>query len=93
MATMSPCPFLVNYTIGGIIIVIIWITVTSIFIRIRCCVATKLQEGGQNILFLFGTLTIIGQIFGGILAFFIVDFYRLLKDLEPCQKASDVCGN
>ena len=92
MATMSPCPFLVNYTIGGIIIITFWILVTSIFIRIRWCVATKLQECGQNILFVFGLLTIIGQIVGGVLAFVIVDVYRVFLELSPCQKASDICG-
>jgi riboflavin transporter 2 len=91
IAVMSPCPILVNYRIGAIIIVIFWIAITSIFIRIRCCIATRLQECGQNILYIFGTLTIIGQFFGGILAFLIVDVYRLLKDLAPCQRIEDVC--
>ena len=91
VAIMSPCPIFVNYSIGGIIMVMCWIFASSIFIRIRCCIASKLQECGSNTLFIFGSFTIIGQVIGGVLAFFIVDVYRLLIDLPPCQKASDYC--
>lgn len=91
-AAMSPCPILVHHNIGSILIISIWIIVTSIFVRIRCCVAIRLKACGENFLFIFGILTIVGQMIGGILSFVLVDIYRLFKDLPACQTVQNVCS-
>ena len=85
IAFSSPCPIFVNSSAGGVIIVIIWILLNSLFMRIRCLISTTLETHGQKMLFLCGYANITGQIIGGILIFGIVDTLRLLKEKEKCS--------
>ncbi|CAF0857696.1 unnamed protein product, partial [Brachionus calyciflorus] len=56
----------------------------SMFMRIRCLVATRLERFGERVLLILGTLTMTGQIFGGLIIFVIVNIYEMLKDKPIC---------
>ena len=89
---MSPCPPLLDNWFGSTIMVIAWIGAQNTFMRVRCCVAARLEECGQRTLLLLGGCTVFGQIIGGIITFLLVDTYRLFKDVPPCQSAIEFCA-
>ena len=60
--------------------------------RVRCCVAARLEECGQKVLLILGGCTVAGQILGGLISFLCIDTYRLLEDLPPCVTALEFCG-
>ncbi|RNA09134.1 riboflavin transporter 2-like [Brachionus plicatilis] len=86
ISVFSPCPpFVSNKNeIGGYLIVICWIVSSLMFMRIRCLIATKLGKYGKNILFKLGCFTILGQVFGGLIIFMMVDYLRLFIDKPKC---------
>ena len=49
IAIMSPCPPMNNW-LGSTIMVLAWVLTQNIFIRVRCCVAARLEECGQKVL-------------------------------------------
>lgn len=54
------------------------------YMRIRCLVAARLERFGEKILLILGTLTMVGQIFGGLIIFLIINVFSLLKDKDYC---------
>lgn len=78
--------------LGGYLIVACWILTSSMFMRIRCLIATKLEKYGKNMLFLIGCFTILGQVLGGLIIFILVDVLRVLKDKPKCS-TEDLCFN
>ncbi len=72
LSVMSPCPPFVNSWMGPLLSVISWILSQSIFMRVRCLVAARLQRFGQRVLLTLGALTMIGRVF-------------VLKKLNPNQ--------
>ena len=91
IAILSPCPPMNNW-LGSTIMVLAWVLTQNIFIRVRCCVAARLEECGQKVLLLLGGCTIAGQIIGGLISFLLIDTYRLFEDLPPCVRALDYCA-
>lgn len=83
----SPCPPF-NNQIGGYIIVFSWVLSSCLFIRVRCLTAARLEAHGQHILMLYGLMTIVGQVIGGILIFILVDVLRLFVDKPKCSFVS-----
>ena len=53
--------------------------------------ATRLQRFGEKILLILGACTMIGQIFGGLIIFLVVNIYNLLKDKDPCSFDENIC--
>lgn len=86
VSVFSPCPPFVNnkYKIGGYLIVLCWVISSLMFMRIRCLIAAKLEKYGKNILFKLGCFTIIGQVFGGLIVFLMVEYFRLFIDRPKC---------
>jgi glycerol uptake facilitator-like aquaporin len=79
----SPCPPF-NNQFGGIFIVFSWVFSSCLFIRVRCLTAARLESHGQNALLIYGLITIIGQIIGGILIYLLVDVFRLFIAKSKC---------
>lgn len=90
-AYLSPCPPLAQTKFGSILITLCWITTCSLFIRIRCLVATKLEHVGHDTLINFGILTSIGQIFGGSIAFILVNVIEIFDHLPSCKTTDQFC--
>ncbi|CAF0955328.1 unnamed protein product [Brachionus calyciflorus] len=87
VAVLSPCPPFLNnkYEIGGYLIILCWVVSGCMFMRIRCLIATKLEKFGKNVLFKLGCFTILGQVFGGLVIFLMVDYLRLFVDRKKCS--------
>ena len=88
---MSPCPPLLDHWLGSTLTVFAWVVSTCLFMRVRCCVAARLEECGQKILLTMGSFTMFGQMIGGVAMFLIVDTYRLFNDVPECQSALNYC--
>ena len=52
--------------------------------RVRCLIATRLERFGQSILIILGVMTMLGQIFGGILIFVSINIYDVFKSKPNC---------
>ncbi len=63
----------------------------AMFMRIRCLIAARLERFGQTILLILGSLTMIGQIFGGLIIFIIVNVYSLLIEKPECVSDFSYC--
>jgi hypothetical protein len=85
ISAFSPCPPLVNHPIGGYLIIASWVLCSCFFMRARLLIATKLERYGQKTLFIYACFNIIGQFFGGILIYLLVEVYRLFKDKDKCS--------
>lgn len=94
MAILSPCPPFVyaKYNLGGYLMVICWVLMPTMFIRVRCLVATKLEAYGKNYLLIYGICSQTGQMIGGIIIFVLVDILSLFKDKPKCSPY-DFCLN
>lgn len=88
---MSPCPPLLDTWIGPTLSVASWVLVQSMYMRIRCLIATRLERFGQKTLLMLGFLTMVGQIFGGLLIFVIVTIYELLIEKPECATDFSYC--
>jgi len=85
VSALSPCPPFLAYWFGGYLIVISWIMCSCLYLRIRCLIASTLEARGEHTLFIFGCVTIVGQVIGGMLIFLNVDVYPLFKDKPKCS--------
>jgi len=72
--------------LGPALTIISWVLSQSMFMRVRCLVATRLQRFGQTVLLILGALTMFGQIFGGLIIFVMVTVYDLLKERPECAE-------
>jgi hypothetical protein len=88
---MSPCPPMLNSWFGPFLMIFSWILTSCLFMRIRCCVASRLEESGERVLLILGGFTMFGQMIGGILMYVIVSVYNLFTDLPPCKDALSYC--
>ena len=85
VSIFSPCPPLVNSSLGGYLIVASWVLTSGFFMRVRCLIAAKLEKFGEKTIFAYSCANILGQFFGGILIFLLVEVYRLFKDKNKCD--------
>lgn len=60
--------------------------------RIRCCVAAKLEVCGEKVLLILGGCTMFGQVFGGLISYLCIETYRLLKDAPECENIESYCA-
>ncbi|RNA09135.1 solute carrier family riboflavin member 3-A [Brachionus plicatilis] len=65
LSISSPCPPFLGSWLGPFLTVFSWIITQMMYMRIRCLVAARLER--------FGTLTMVGQIFGGLIIFIVVN--------------------
>jgi hypothetical protein len=94
LAATSPCPVFINTKfLGSFLTVISWILTQSMFMRVRCLVATRLERFGQRTLLILGFFTMFGQIFGGVLVYLLDNVYGLLKNKPQCTNIADICPN
>lgn len=91
LSIMSPCPPLMDNWFGPFLTIISWIMSQAMFMRCRCLIATRLERFGQKTLLKLGALTMIGQIFGGLIIFLIVNVFNLLVSLPSCKNSLDYC--
>ena len=56
---------------------------------LRCCITTILKKTyGEKCLVACGLLTQIGQFFGSILIYLLVDIFKVFKEAEHCNGSS-----
>lgn len=84
VATLSPCPFLLQTWYGEALIITCWIITTCLFMRIRCVITARLQDYGQKLLLIFGGISLIGQFIGGLSIYLSINKFGLFESLPPC---------
>lgn len=90
LSVLSPCPPFMDIWLGPALTILSWILSQSMFMRIRCLIATRLERFGQTVLLILGALTMFGQIFGGLIIFVVVNVFDLLKARPDCP-VGDYC--
>lgn len=66
--------------------VLIWITSFGLLMYLRCCITTTLKKKhGEDSLVWCGLLTQLGQFFGSVLIYLLVDFGQFFKEADPCK--------
>ena len=88
---LSPCPPLIDSWFGAFLIVLAWIVIQTMFLRVRCLAAARLERFGKKMLLFFGALTMGGQFFGGIAIYIVVDIYKMLKEKPQCVFDTSYC--
>ena len=91
VATQSPCPYLVDQWTGKLLIIVAWIIVQSVFMRSKCLIAARLERFGHSYITGFGMLIMLGQLFGGILIFLLVNVYGAFKEKPLCINDYSYC--
>jgi riboflavin transporter 2 len=92
-ASASPCPPMLAGHVGAMLIVTCSVLISFIFTRVRLCIASNLEACGPSLIYVYGVVTIAGQVAGGFLAYLVIDVYRALKDLPLCTSAQDFCSD
>ncbi len=85
-AAMSPEPPLYDSIVGKILIILTWISFTSLFSYSRACIASTLRNTstGHKSLFFCGVFTQIGSAVGAITMFILVNYTSIFKAFNPC---------
>lgn len=91
LSCLSPCPPLLDSWIGPFLSVASWVLVQSLYMRVRCLIAARLQRFGQKTLLILGFLTMIGQIFGGLIIFVLINIYEVLISKPECAIDFSYC--
>ena len=91
LSTQSPCPFLVQSAFGAFLVVVSWITLSFLFIRLRCVIAARLEKYGSNVLFILGIFSLLGQVLGGIVGFLSVDIFGQFEEKPACVDDFSYC--
>ena len=77
--------------VGPTLAILSWIFAQSLFMRSRCLIAARLERFGQTTLIILGVLTMIGQIFGGLIVYFLVNVYSVFKSKPECVTDNSYC--
>jgi hypothetical protein len=84
ISKMSPCPPLLGHWLGPVLAVSSWVVSQAIYMRVRCLVAVRLEKFGQTTLITLGVMNTTGQIFGGLIIFFIINFSNIFVSTPDC---------
>ena len=84
LSIMSPCPPFADSFLGPFLNVFSWVFSNALFIRTRCTSAARLERYGTRSLSILGLMTQLGQLFGGILVFVLVNFANVFKSAPQC---------
>jgi hypothetical protein len=81
---LSPCPPLLGSWLGPAVSIVVWILNSAWYMRVRCLITVRMERYGQRALLTVGLLTQIGQLFGGLLMFVLVNFYDIFISKPDC---------
>jgi hypothetical protein len=94
LSIMSPCPVLLNSIFGPLFSVLSWILSQGLFVRVRCLISARLERFGERVLLISGAMTLVGEVIGGIIMFFLIEKLRLFKEQPECIFDKDItCPN
>jgi hypothetical protein len=91
LSVQSPCPILMDSIFGPILSVLSWYLASGFFTRVRCLISTRLARFGEKTLLYSGSMTLVGEVIGGIIMFVLVEHLRLFSESEEC--VAPTCPN
>ena len=91
ISKMSPCPPLLDHWLGPVLAVISWILSQCMYMRIKCLIAIRLEKFGENTLITYGVMNTSGQLLGGLIIFFIVNFSQVFVSKPDCIFDNSYC--
>ncbi|XP_059143937.1 solute carrier family 52, riboflavin transporter, member 3-B-like [Physella acuta] len=84
VASMSPNPFLVHETIGGILVIAAWVMSTIFNVFTKVSIASVMRSQGRTSLIWTGGSTQVGALIGAILAYVLINELHIFKDSPWC---------
>ncbi|XP_018618370.1 riboflavin transporter 2-like isoform X1 [Scleropages formosus] len=85
MASLSPCPLLVNRTSGTVLIVVAWILFVLTLSYVKVIIGVILRDEGHSALVWCGAVVQLGSMLGALTMFPLVSVYSLFKSGDPCN--------
>jgi len=85
VASKSPCPYLLNNDMGGVLVLIITVLGVGIVSYLKTAISTKLRHHGYKALLWNGISVQIGSLIGACIVFPLVNVYGVFKQSIPCQ--------
>ncbi|KAM9386121.1 riboflavin transporter 2 [Pholidichthys leucotaenia] len=85
MAVLSPCPLVVNYTIGGVVIVLAWILFILSLSYVKVMIGVILRDEGHSALVWCGAVVQLGSLLGAVTMFPLVSVYDYFSSGDPCN--------
>ncbi|CAL9705344.1 unnamed protein product [Knipowitschia caucasica] len=85
MAALSPCPWLVYSTNGGVLIVLAWILFVLTLSYVKVIIGVILRDEGHSALVWCGAVVQLGSMVGAISMFPVVSLYGLFKSGDACN--------
>ncbi|XP_057684210.1 riboflavin transporter 2 [Corythoichthys intestinalis] len=85
MATLSPCPLLVNDVWGGVIMVVAWIVFVLTLSYVKVIIGVILRDEGHSALVWCGAVVQLGSLLGAVTMFPMVSVYSFFASGDPCN--------
>ncbi|XP_023186015.1 riboflavin transporter 2-like isoform X1 [Xiphophorus maculatus] len=85
MAAMSPCPLLVHYASGTVVIVLAWILFVLCLSYVKVIIGVILRDEGHSALVWCGAVVQLGSMLGAVSMFPQVSIYGLFTSGDPCN--------
>uniref|UniRef100_A0A336L4W2 Riboflavin transporter n=1 Tax=Culicoides sonorensis TaxID=179676 RepID=A0A336L4W2_CULSO len=83
-ALVFPTP-LQGTSIGAVLVVISWVSLVGLQSFIRLAITSIFREQAGRSLLWIGSVTQIGSFIGSLLAFFLINFSTIFRQIDPCS--------
>uniref|UniRef100_A0A8C4QPE7 Riboflavin transporter n=1 Tax=Eptatretus burgeri TaxID=7764 RepID=A0A8C4QPE7_EPTBU len=84
LAILSPCPPLHDTTVGGVIMVMVWVMFLGLFTYLKAMIGCILHDMGHSALVWGGIVTQAGIALGALVMFPLVSIFHLFDEGIPC---------
>uniref|UniRef100_A0A8D0BQA9 Riboflavin transporter n=1 Tax=Salvator merianae TaxID=96440 RepID=A0A8D0BQA9_SALMN len=85
MAVLSPCPPLLQSSLGSVLIVLSWVLFVGLFSYVKLMISKILRDKGHSSLVWCGAVVQLGSMVGALAMFPLVSVYGLFLSGDPCE--------
>ncbi|XP_077127695.1 solute carrier family 52, riboflavin transporter, member 3-B-like [Ranitomeya variabilis] len=86
MAVLSPCPALLQDSIGGTLIVVAWVLFVGVLSYVKVMIGVILRGEGHSALVWCGAVVQLGSMVGALTMFPMVNVYVMFQTGDPCNQ-------
>ncbi|KAG8134086.1 hypothetical protein E2320_011830 [Naja naja] len=87
MATLSPCPPLLDSSLGVLLIVLCWVLFIGLFSYVKLMIGKILRDEGRSALVWCGAVVQLGSMVGALIIFPLVSIYGFFRSGDPCNSS------
>ncbi|KAK1173019.1 riboflavin transporter 2 [Acipenser oxyrinchus oxyrinchus] len=84
-AVLSPCPFLIHYSTGAMLIVMAWVLFVLSLSYVKVMIGVILRDEGHSALVWCGAVVQLGSMLGALTMFPLVSVFGLFKSGDSCN--------